>query len=158
LFVANDQAGFGYFKNFGKTRRRGLELGLGAKVGVLNMGAQYTLLDATYQSVETVDGSGNSSNNTATAGTPGMDGTIAIRPGDRIPLIPRQMLKLFSDLALTPDLMLHGGMVAMSGALARGNENSGQQPDGTYYQGSGRSAGYATFNLGANYRWSAQWQ
>jgi outer membrane receptor protein involved in Fe transport len=158
LFVANDQAGFGHFKNFGKTRRRGLELGLGAKVGVLNMDAQYTLLDATYQSGETVGGSGNSSNSAASVGTPGMEGTIAIRPGDRIPLIPRHMLKLFSDLALTPDLMLHGGMVAMSGALARGNENSAQQPDGTYYQGSGRSAGYAIFNLGANYRWSSQWQ
>ncbi len=158
LFVADDQAGFGYFKNFGKTRRRGLELGMGGKAGTLELGAQYTLLDATYQSAETVNGSSNSSNSSASAGTPGFDGTIAVRPGDRIPLIPRQMLKLFADLALSPVLMLHGGMVGMSGALARGNENNSQQADGTYYQGSGRSTGYATFNLGANYRVSPQWQ
>ncbi len=158
LFVANDQAGFGYFKNFGKTRRRGLELGLGGKTGSLVLGAQYTWLEASYQSAETVNGSSNSSNSAAAAGTPGVNGTIAIRPGDRIPLIPRQMVKLFADWALSPALMLHGGMVGMSGALARGNENNGQQADGTYYQGSGRSAGYATFNLGANYRVSSRWQ
>ncbi len=158
LFVADDQAGFGYFKNFGKTRRRGLELGLSGKAGTLELGAQYTLLDATYQSLETVNGSSNSSNSSASAGAPGLDGSIAVRPGDRIPLIPRQMLKLFADLSLSPALVLHGGMVGMSGALARGNENNAHQPDGTYYQGSGRSAGYATFNLGANYRVSPQWQ
>ena len=31
LFVADNQAGFGYFKNFGKTRRQGLEAGLSVR-------------------------------------------------------------------------------------------------------------------------------
>lgn len=151
-FVADDQAGFGYFKNFGKTRRQGLELGLSGKLDKLNLGAQYTWLDATYQSVETVNGSSNSSNDAVASGTPGQDGTINIQRGDRIPLIPRQMLKLSADYAVTPAFTLTGSMVAVSGALARGNENNAHQPDGTYYLGQGRSAGYAIFNLGANYR------
>ncbi|MFX7910641.1 TonB-dependent receptor, partial [Acinetobacter baumannii] len=31
LFVADDAAGFGYFKNYGRTRRQGVELGLGGQ-------------------------------------------------------------------------------------------------------------------------------
>lgn len=158
LFVADNQSGFGYFKNFGKTRRRGLELGLSGKLGKFNLGAQYTLLNATYQSAETVNGSSNSSNGTASAGAPGLDGTINIRPGDRIPLIPRQMLKLFADYAVSPALTLNGSMVAVSGALARGNENNGHQPDGTNYLGQGHSAGYAIFNLGGSYHMTPQLQ
>lgn len=158
LFVADNQAGYGYFKNFGKTRRQGLELGLSSKLGRLNLGAQYTWLDATFQSAETVNGSGNSSNDTASDGAPGRDGTIGIRPGDRIPLIPRQMLKLFADYAVSPAFTITGSMVAVSGSLARGNENNAHQPDGQYYLGPGRSAGYAVFNLGASYRMTPRLQ
>ena len=158
LFVADNQTGFGFFKNFGKTRRRGLELGLSGKLGNFNLGAQYTWLDATYQSAETVNGRGNSSNDTASAGAPGLEGTINIRPGDRIPLIPRQMLKLFADYAVSPAFTLSGSMVAMAGALARGNENNAHQPDGQFYLGPGRSAGYAIFDLGAHYRVTPKFQ
>ena len=158
LFVADNQSGFGYFKNFGKTRRQGIELGLSGKLDKLSLGAQYTWLDATYQSAETVNGSNSSSNSAALAGAPGLDGTINIRPGDRIPLIPRHLLKVFADYAATPALTLNVGMVAVAGALARGNENNSHQPDGKYYLGPGQSAGYAVVNLGASYRVTPLWQ
>ncbi len=158
LFVADNQAGFGYFKNFGKTRRQGLELGLSAKTGKLTWGAQYTWLDATYASRETVNGSSNSANSTAIADTPGLGGTIDIRPGDRIPLVPDQMLKLFADYAATSYITFGASMVAVSGALARGNENGAHQPDGRFYQGEGKAAGYAVFNLSGNFRVTPQLQ
>jgi outer membrane receptor protein involved in Fe transport len=160
LFVADNQAGFGYFKNFGKTRRQGLELGASSKLGQLNLGAQYTWLDASYQSAETVNGSSNSSNssNSGSNNASGQDGTIQIRAGDKIPLIPHQMLKLFADYAVSGDVMLHGSMVAVSNSLARGNENNGHQPDGQYYLGSGHNPGHAIFNLGASWRMTPQWQ
>jgi len=158
LFVADNQAGFGYFKNFGKTRRRGVELGLSGKLDKLNLGAQLTWLDASFQSVETVNGSSNSSNDAAVTGAPGTEGTIAIRPGDRIPLIPRQMLKLFADYAVSPGFMLDASVVAVSSAPARGNENNGHAPDGRYYLGQGYSAGYVVANLGASVRLSPRWQ
>lgn len=158
LFVADQQAGFGYFRNFGKTRRQGLELGLDGKLGRLHLGAQFTWLDATYQSAETVNGTGNSSNDTALAGQPGFDGTIAIQPGDRIPLIPRQMLKLSGDYTVSSAFSLNGSMVAVSASAARGNENQAHQSDGKTYLGQGESAGYAIFNLGAHYRVSQQLQ
>src|SRR6185436_15113217 len=80
LFVAApDQTQFGFFRNFGKTRREGVELGASGRVGALNLGANYTWLDATYQSLETVTGSSNSTNSTASAGARGLDGNIAVR-------------------------------------------------------------------------------
>lgn len=158
LFVADNQAGFGYFKNFGQTRRQGLELGLSSKQGSLQWGAQYTWLNATYQSSETVNGTGNSSNDSVASGTPGLDGNITIQAGDRLPLVPQHMLKLYADYAATPALTLNASMVAVSGSLARGNENNGHVADGKFYQGPGEVAGYAVFNLGANYSMTQKWQ
>lgn len=158
LFVADNQAGFGYFKNFGKTRRQGLEAGLSMRVGeALNVGVNYTYLDATYRSTETVDGSANSSNDQATAGFPGVEGTITIQPGNRIPLIPRQILKLFADYQLSPAWSLGADVAAVGSSFARGNENNQHRPDGVYYLGSGRNPGYAVLNLSADYRPTPKW-
>jgi outer membrane receptor protein involved in Fe transport len=149
LFVADDQAGFGYFRNFGKTRRRGVELGLASNFGPLTASAHYTWLDATYQSSEAVDGGSNSSN---------ADGVIAVNPGDRIPLVPRQLFKLSLDYAVVPGFVVNGGIVATSSSLARGNENNGHQSDGVAFLGPGYSAGYVVANLGATLTLSPRWQ
>jgi outer membrane receptor protein involved in Fe transport len=152
LFVADKPSGFGYFKNFGRTRRQGLEAGLSARIGAMAIGANYTYLDATYRSTEVIGGAGNSSNDQAQAGFPGVDGTIQIVPGNRIPLIPRQMLKLFADYDISAAWSLGLDMTATGGSLARGNENNQHQSDGIYYLGAGGSAGYAVFNLTVDYR------
>lgn len=154
LFVADDAAGFGYFRNFGKTRRQGLELGASVQpTANLTLGANYTWLDATYRSQEVVDGSSNSSNDAAQDGFPGVDGSITIQPGDRIPLVPRQMLKLFADLTIGGAWSLGADVTAVGGSTARGNENGLHQPDGVYYLGTGRNPGYAVLNL--NGAWQA---
>ena len=158
LFVADNQAGFGYFKNFGKTRRQGIEAGVQASVtAAFDVGFNYTFLDATYRSGELVDGSANSSNDAAAAGFPGVEGVIAIQPGNRIPLIPRQILKLFGDWRVASAWSVSADVTAIGGAYARGNENNQHQPDGTYYLGPGRSAGYAVLNLGIDYKPTAAW-
>lgn len=43
------------------------------------------------------------------------------------------------------------GVVVVSSAYARGNENNLHQPDGTYYLGGGKSPGYGLTNAGARY-------
>ncbi len=58
MFVADDQSGFGYFKNFGKTRRQGVEAGASGSIGPVTLGANVTFLDATYRSEEEVGGEG----------------------------------------------------------------------------------------------------
>ena len=158
LFVADNQAGFGYFKNFGKTRRQGIETGAGARVGeAVNVGFNYTWLDATYRSTETVDGSANSSNDQAAAGLPGVEGRVTLRPGNRIPLIPHHILKVFADFRPSPAWSFAADVTAIGSTFARGNENNQHRPDGTYYLGSGRNGGYAVLNLGADYRPTPQW-
>jgi outer membrane receptor protein involved in Fe transport len=152
LFVMSDQTGFGYFRNFGETRRQGLELGAHSRVGRVTLGAGYTFLSATYESEETVNGESNSSNDEAEEGEPGLEGTIEIVPGDRIPLVPRHMFKAYAEINLGPRLSVDVDLVAVSSALARGNENNGHEPDDTYYLGPGSAPAYAIVNLGAGYR------
>ena len=148
LFVASQQTGFGYFKNFGKTRRQGMEADINTRIWRLNVGGGYTFLDATYQSVEEVNGESNSSSD---AQAPGLEGLIEIEPGAKIPLIPQHMFKLFADLQATKKFSLNFGVLALSSAYARGNENNEHEPDGIYYLGEGKSPGYAVANFGARY-------
>lgn len=153
LFVSDNSSGFGYFKNFGKTRRQGVEMGLQVKPAASwTFGGNLSLLDATYQSLETIDGSGNSSNSSAAAGFPGTEGTIQIRPGNRIPQLPLRSLKLFADWEPDAHWRIGADMNAVSGTTLRGNENGLDSPDGIYYTGSGRNGGYAVFNLGVDYK------
>ena len=118
-------------------------------MGILSLGVNYTYLDATYQSDEIINGGSNSSND---GPAPEFDGTISIRPGDRLPLVPRNMAKIYADLAITPQFNLNMDMQAFSGTVARGNENGQHKPDDVYYLGPGHAPGYAVFNLGADYR------
>jgi len=147
LFVSDNPSGFGYFKNFGKTRRQGIELNASAQLARgLIAGANYTFLDATFRSTEVIDGSANSSNDSAADGFPGVEGTITINPGDRIPLVPRQLLKLYADWDFGL-WSIGADVLGVDASPARGNENGQHQPDGVFYLGPGRSAGYAVVNL-----------
>lgn len=149
LFVTHDPSGFGYFRNFGKTRRQGFEVEGSATFGTLSLSASYTYLDATYRSPEVVGGSANSSND---AVAPGFEGSIAIAPGDRIPLIPRHLFKAQAMWSPVPQVSLSMDMTAASGVYARGNENNLHQADGVYFLGSGKTDAYALFNLGIEVR------
>jgi outer membrane receptor protein involved in Fe transport len=138
LFVTSTSSGFGYFRNFGRTRRQGIDIGLNSTLfDKVTVGGGYTFLDATFQSPEDVNGTGNSSNDEG----PGLEGSIDIEPGDRLPLTPRHIRKLFLDVSL----------LAVSSSLARGNENGEHTPDGTFYMGGGRAPGYGVINAGARY-------
>ncbi len=149
LFVADNASGYGYFRNFGKTRRQGIEVSADARLGKVSLSASYTLLDATYRSPEVVNGSANSSND---GEGPGFDGSIAIAPGDRIPLLARNTVKAAVDWEARSWLSFHLDMTAQSGVFARGNENNAHEPDGTYYLGAGKTAPFAVMNLGVEVR------
>jgi outer membrane receptor protein involved in Fe transport len=149
LFVADEQDGFGYFKNFGKTRRQGVELGFGGRVGDVGLGANYTYLDATYRSDDVVNGEANSSADAAAAG---FEGNIEIHPGDRIPLTPRHLLKAYVQWDASAKLALDFDARYIGGSFARGNENNEHEPDGLYYLGPGRTGGYAVLGFGADFK------
>ena len=148
LFVMSEQTGFGYFRNFGSTRRQGIEAGADTQFGRVTFGLSYTFLDATFQSPETLNGDSNSSNDEGR----GLEGVIDIEPGARMPLVPRHMFKAFGEIRIRSNVSLDLGMISSSGVFARGNENNAHEPDGTYYIGDGATPAYAVVNLGARYQ------
>jgi outer membrane receptor protein involved in Fe transport len=148
LFVASPQTGFGYFTNFGQTRRQGAEANISGRVGKFNLGGNYTFLGATYQSPEIIDGLSNSSND---AGQ-GIDGNIAIQPGDQIPQVPRNILKAFAEYQPTAKISVALDFQAVGRSFASGYENNQDQPYGIYYLGPGFSPGYGVVNVGAHYQ------
>ena len=151
LFVSSVQLGTGYFRNFAKTRREGFDADLNGRVGRVTWGLDYTFLAATYQSTEAVSGSANDTSDSALAGYPGLDGSIFIHPGNRIPLIPKQTGKAFADIEATRKLVFDFSEVVVSSSYARGNENNAYKADGVYYLGPGVSPGYAITDFRAHY-------
>ncbi len=150
LFIASPQTGYGYFKNFGQTRRQGLEAGASARIRRrTTIGANYTFLNASFESPETVLGGSNSRND---GEAKGLDGLIRVQPGNNIPLSPQHTAKAYTTVQATTKLALDVTLIGVSSSYARGNENNEHQPDGTYYLGSGSSPGYAVLNGGARYK------
>jgi outer membrane receptor protein involved in Fe transport len=146
-FVAT-AANAGYFDNVGNTRRQGLDLSLAGKEGGLNWHVTYSLIDATFQSNFQVSAESNS--------TADADGNILVRPGDRIPLIPKNTGRLVLDYDLTQKWNIGGNLIAASGSYLHGNENNANQAGGTngegaYVSGSGWIPGYAVVNLQSTY-------
>ncbi len=148
-FVANT-ASTGYFKNFGQTRRQGVEAAWSSVFGAVSWGVNYTYLQATYQSDETV---GSEYNSTADA-----EGHIAVRRGDHLPLMPEHLLKANVAYAHGADWRTGLEMVAVSGSFVRGNENNRHQSDGVDKLGSGRVPGYAVLNWSGSYKATARLQ
>jgi outer membrane receptor protein involved in Fe transport len=160
LFIASPQTGFGYFTNFGKTRREGVESAVSAHFHSMDAGAEYTFLDATYQSPQTIESGSNSSNSNALGGEPGVTdgGLINIVPGDHIPQVPQHMLKLYSDYHPLRKLEVSADFNLISSSYVRGNENNLEKPDGQYYLGMGKSPGFGIVNLGTRYSFSSRYE
>jgi outer membrane receptor protein involved in Fe transport len=149
-FVADSVSGFGYFKNVGRTRRQGVELAANGHFAKIKLGADYTYLNATYQSRQIVSGQGNSTNTTGA----GFDGDIAVASGDHIALIPTHIFKANAVWDLSRGVSINADLIAVGGSYARGNENNRHTADGVYYLGPGRTDAYAVVNLGAEYRFA----
>ena len=154
LFIASQQTGFGYFVNYGKTRRQGAEISLSGDYRWFTLGGNYTFLDATFQSTQVL-GAGSNSTNDAGAG---LDGNITVVPGDQIPQTPRNLFKAYLDFHPTHKLSVDLDFDAVGRSFARGNENNLDRPDGVYYLGPGFSPGYGVTNVGAHYQVSKRLQ
>ena len=137
-FVSSDgvATNAGYFQNVGSTRRQGLEIGAATQWGPLALTLRYSRIDATYRTgfVE------NSPNNS----TADVNGGILVRPGDRIPGIPRQSLKLRAELAATAAWSIGLNALFSSSVHARGDENN--------LDANGRVPGYAVLHLDSRYQ------
>lgn len=166
LFVGTSTSA-GYFTNFGKTQRQGLELGVNGRHRSLDWFAAYSWLHATFQSAACLLAENNSSRGTAAACTAnGQDDEILVKKGNRLPGLPEHSLKLGLSWRAVDWLRLGGDLQAFSGQYARGNENNDHRAGSATdafgnqrtFDGSGKTAGYAILNLNAEADLGRGWQ
>lgn len=116
--VASGVRGRAYFQNLGDARRQGIELSFTAQRGGLRVGATYAFSDATNRSLVRIASPGNPE---AEA-----DGAITVRPGDRLPGVPRHSANLNLDYAGKAGpwrrFSLGGTLSARSGQVLLGDE------------------------------------
>jgi outer membrane receptor protein involved in Fe transport len=116
--VASGVRGRAYFQNLGDARRQGIELSLTAQRSGLRVGATYAFSDATNRSLVRIASPGNPE---AEA-----DGAITVRPGDRVPGVPRHSANLNLDYAGKAGswrrFSLGGTLSARSGQVLLGDE------------------------------------
>lgn len=135
----------GYFQNVPQTRRQGLELGLDGKAGPVELNAHYTYLEATYQTPLILNSPDNSS--AAPLTCPACE-DIQVRPGNRIPGIPRHVVKLRAEYSGTHYSVAIEGL-GQSNLFARGDENN-QDINGPI-------PGYILLNMDAHCQISSAW-
>ncbi len=155
--AANTISGAGYFKNVGRTKRQGLDLGLSGVVDQLKWSASYSFVHATYDTdVDFV----NASNATGDA-----DGIYTAKAGDRIPVIPQHQLKLRGQYAVTPSWNVGTNLVGYSDQFVLGNENNNHRANAANCNagadcatGNGKISGYFIVNLDTQYNFNNGWK
>ncbi|WP_310631002.1 TonB-dependent receptor [Paraburkholderia sp.] len=135
-FVSVAGSSQGYFQNVGKTRRQGLELAGHTVIDRVGIGLNYTYVDATYRSTWTEQSPANSAADA--------NGIVTVHPGDHVPGIPTQMLKLRLDYAATAQWDIGANVTWRSGVYAQGDENN--------QDSNGKIAGYVLVDLDTRYR------
>jgi iron complex outermembrane receptor protein len=126
--------GAGYFRNIGSTRRQGLEAGLEAEHGRWSGFATYARVDATFESPLTLPSPANPLADAA--------GDIVVRPGDRLPGLPRDRIKAGITRGLGDRGSIGLSVVAVGSSFLRGDEANGERP----------LPGHAVVGLRAEYR------
>ena len=129
----------GFFRNVGSTRRQGIEAGIGYRDDEWNVSANYSLIDATFQSAITLSSPNNPSADAA--------GDIQVRPGDHLPGIPQHRLKLSADYAITDRWTFGGNVIVASDQYFFGDQSNQNPKLGGYYVVNLRSSYEITDNV-----------
>lgn len=137
----------GFFQNVGRTRREGLELGVDGKVGALTLSAHYARIDATFETPLILNSPNNS---TAQPLSCPSCSEIAVNPGDRLPGIPRHLLKLRAEYDVTAKASVGISLLAQSRQYARGDENN--------QDSNGPVPGFALWNIDGRYQIERSWE
>ena len=130
--------GFGYFQNVGRTRRQGIEAQVNLTSKTLQLYASYTLVDARFLDSLTL----NSRSPFA------VDDVIQVVPGNRIPSVPRNRVKLGVDYAVTDAFKVGGDALFVASQYFAGDESNQAT----------RLPGYSVFNVHASYQINKTYQ
>jgi len=126
----------GYFANIPKTLRKGVDMGLGGQLGLLEWQASYSYVSATYGAPFEEQSVTNSSADGS--------GVIQVRRGDHIPGVPANLFNLSGEYHLTDRWSFGSNVRAYSGQYAVGDENNQDRH--------GKLPGYAVVALDLHYR------
>jgi iron complex outermembrane receptor protein len=129
---------FGFFQNAGKTLRQGLEAKLDYSRGPWSIYANYTFVDATYQSAETLFSPNNPNALTTSEGVE----FVNVKPGDHIPGIPAHRFKVGAEYAMTNAWKVGADLYAV-GSQYLIHDDTNESP---------KVPGYAVLNLHTSYR------
>jgi len=135
-FISSATSTQGYFQNVGQTRRQGVELAGRTQFGPLTVTANYSYVDATYRSTWTESSPSNSSADA--------NGNITVKPGDHIPGIPANTVKLRLDYKATPKWNIGTNLTWRGGVYAQGDENNQDV--------NGKIAGYFLLDVDTSYQ------
>jgi iron complex outermembrane recepter protein len=111
---------FGYFQNAAKTLRQGIEAKIDYKTARWNAYANYTFVDATYQTALTLSSPDNPAANIVT-------GNIFVVPGDHIPAIPAHRFKVGAEYNISDQWKL-GADLNVIGSQYLIHDDSNQNP------------------------------
>ncbi|MGH7062777.1 MAG: TonB-dependent receptor [Stellaceae bacterium] len=115
LLLATQINGFGFFSNVGETRRQGIEAGLTYNWKKWTANLNYSLLDASFLEPLTL-----SSNSPAADA----NGDIFVKPGDTLPLMPRNRVVLDVNYQATPQWTIGADAKFVSSQFAVGDESN----------------------------------
>ena len=155
LFISNALAA-GYFTNFGRTQRQGIELDAGGSFGRIDWSVAYSHLRATYESPACIVSRSNSTAETSPNCTGANE--IEVRAGDTIPGMPRHSVKLNLGLRATDSLRFGAQLATHSSIYVRGNENNLHAADGVNFSGTGQLPAFTVLNLTGEWRFAPGWE
>ncbi len=129
----------GFFQNVGDTRRQGLEASLGYRDDKWRVTTSYSYIDATFESPITL----NSPNNPAADA----NGHIQVQPGNRLPGIPKNRVKLDTDYAMTDQWSVGGNLIFETTQFYFGDSSNQNPPLPGYFIVNLRSSYHVTDNV-----------
>jgi outer membrane receptor protein involved in Fe transport len=146
LFFTAGASQQGYFANFERTRRQGLDLSAKIRRGAVDTALSYSYLEATYDA-----------NGILFAG----QRNVLVAPGTPIAGLPRHTFKLDVDWHASPRTTLGADIVAVSSMATQGNED-GLSVDPVAGAAAQRAdwsiRGHATLDLHGSYRTQKGWE
>jgi len=119
--VASPLPGHGFFQNAGTTLRQGIEASLAYKQERWTAYANYTFIDATFQSVLLLSSPNNPMADPST-------GNILVTPGDHIPAVARHRFKAGAEYAVS-DAWKVGADLNVVGSRYLAGDQSNQNPE-----------------------------
>ncbi len=138
-FVNSPIQGRAFFQNVGSTLRQGIDLNIEFKTDRLLAWLAYSYTDAQFQTGFTASSENN----------PGADseGNIQTQPGDRLPGIPANLVKLGVDYKLTDAWTVGGSGIYASGQFLFGDEANLTPPTPPYFVANLHTSYQVTKNL-----------